>query len=134
MTTFAEITKRVRRSATSGERLHLEPAHARALMNPRVYALLSALEAEELEQSWADDKQKAPPRASKSADSGSHGDANATNGASHGTTLAQVAGVSEALASEAARPTVRPKKHVKPSPVTILNPPAPRLHRLHPIP
>jgi hypothetical protein len=45
---MTELLHRLRRSVRNGQRLHLEPEHARALMQPRVYALLATLEAEAL--------------------------------------------------------------------------------------
>ncbi|WP_169804534.1 hypothetical protein [Sphingomonas pituitosa] len=46
------LLKRVRRAARNGERLHLGPEHARALMDPRVYAVLCEIESEEFRAGW----------------------------------------------------------------------------------
>lgn len=47
---YVEIAERIRRSAIKGQRLHLEHSHAVALMNPRIYALIAQLEAEEIQR------------------------------------------------------------------------------------
>lgn len=63
--TMATLLKRLRRAARTGERLHLDSDHARALMDSRVYRVLCEIEAEELRAEWKDndepDLPKAPP-------------------------------------------------------------------------
>lgn len=54
---YGELMRRLRRAARSGGRLHLEPAHVRALLDPRAYGTLSALEAEELNSLCGQDNQ-----------------------------------------------------------------------------
>lgn len=63
--TMATLLKRLRRAARTGERLHLDSDHARALMDSRVYRVLCEIEAEELRAEWQDndepDLPKVPP-------------------------------------------------------------------------
>ena len=46
---FQEIAARLRRAARNGTRLHLDPEHARVLMQPRFYTVLAAAEGEEIQ-------------------------------------------------------------------------------------
>jgi hypothetical protein len=45
---YSELNDRLRRAARNGTRLHLDPAHVAALLAPKIYGVLAAAEAEEL--------------------------------------------------------------------------------------
>jgi hypothetical protein len=58
---FVEINSRLRRAVRNGTRLHLDPEHARALMQPRFYALLAEAEAQEITSLCASANDSGPP-------------------------------------------------------------------------
>ncbi len=52
---WAEIIRRIHRSARNGERLHLEVEHVRAIVTSPLFVELAKLEQEELTAKWASD-------------------------------------------------------------------------------
>lgn len=123
---ISEILNRMRRARRNGERLHLEQAHIRALMQPRIYAVLTEIEAEEFDQcvdqedgNGEPEPTPAPRRGSSSAASGSGTAPTATTGTSVG--LQAVPRAESQLVLEAAAMVARRSKQKKRSPATSSN-------------
>ncbi len=84
-----ELTRKLRRALKSGQRLHLDPAEVRVLLDEDIFGAISRLEAEELRKSCQ-------PVASviSSADTGSTSDPTPASGASAGSSPVPVAALS----------------------------------------
>ncbi|MBC9033017.1 hypothetical protein IAG41_11480 [Sphingomonas sp. JC676] len=114
MTIHADLAERLRKAARNGTRLHLEPAHVKALLSPGIYGVISTLEAEELNALCDQDNQldeTSKLRARPDISSGRTGSGivpTATTGRSVGSMVEQRA--AEALASEEALRICRRKK------------------------
>lgn len=63
---YGEIARRLRRAVRNGTRLRLEPEHAKALMEPRIYVVLAEAEGEEIRQVGASSASRQTPPSARS--------------------------------------------------------------------
>ena len=119
LTTFSDLAGKLRRAAKNGTRLHLDEVHVKALLSPRIYGIISNLEAEELNALCDQDNmpvsRSAPPqlRVISSESTGCGTGRTGTTGPSAGTRMeamgADVALAASRLASEAVKKVSRRK-------------------------